>query len=127
MLKRIISCGGFSDNNCLVVVLYHTVVLLWSGHNSFHTEPVDRLSVGRGIILFPPDHFINQISGRTKPHYKNKATLALTWPCGEDLGSVLKYDRKAAVLSSLSIHITLSRLQEVYGGPVWTKLICIER
>lgn len=127
MLKRIISCGGFSDNNCLVVVLYHTVVLLWSEHNSFHTEPVDRLSVGRGIILFSPDHLINQISGRAKPHCENKATLAVTWPCGEDSGSVLKYDREAAVLSSLSIHITFNRLQEVYGGPVGTKLICIER
>lgn len=108
-------------------MLYHTVVLLWSGHNSFHTEPVDRLSVWRRIILFLPDHFINQISGRTKPHCKNKATLTVTWPCGEDLGSVLKFDRKAAVLSSLSIHITLNCLQEVYGGPVGTKLICIER
>lgn len=57
--------------------------------------------------FIPPDHFINQITGRTKPHSKNKAILAVTWPSGEDSGSALKYDRKAVVLFSPSIHITL--------------------
>lgn len=44
--------GGFTDNNCLTVIFCHTALLMWSEHNSFHTQPVDRLSAWRG------DHFI---------------------------------------------------------------------
>lgn len=97
MLKHIISCGGFSDSNSdsLVVVLYHTVVLLWSGHKS--------LSVGRGSIYSP----LIILLIKSMEECKNKATFIIRWPCGEDSGSVLKYDKKAAILSSLSIHVTL--------------------